>query len=174
MRFMYLLEHRGWERIYLGAGLVLYDTLGGAGAVPRHRHLTRRGARRVAPALRPNAMTGALTFYDTQCDDARHTLTLARTAVAYGARVATAVKVVGFPRRGDRVTGVDVRDLSTGEEFSIEARHVINAAGVWTDQLQELIGGRGKFQVRASKGVHLRRPARPDRRRRSVRRARRT
>ena len=155
MRFMYLLEHRGWERIYLGAGLVLYDTLGGAGAVPRHRHLTRRGARRVAPALRPNAMTGALTFYDTQCDDARHTLTLARTAVAYGARVATAVKVVGFPRRGDRVTGVDVRDLSTGEEFSIEARHVINAAGVWTDQLQELIGGRGKFQVRASKGVHL-------------------
>jgi glycerol-3-phosphate dehydrogenase len=155
MRFMYLLEHRGWERFYLGAGLMLYDTLGGAGAVPRHRHLTRRGARRVAPALRPDAMRGALTFYDTQCDDARHTLTLARTAAAYGARVATGLKVIGFPRRGDRVNGVDVRDLTTGEEFSIEARHVINAAGVWTDELQALIGGGGKFQVRASKGVHL-------------------
>jgi glycerol-3-phosphate dehydrogenase len=155
MRFMYLLEHRGWERLYLGAGLVLYDTLGGAGAVPRHRHLTRRAARRVAPALRPNAMTGAVTFYDTQCDDARHTLTLARTAAGYGARVATGLEVVGFPRQGGRVAGVDVRDLTAGEQFSIEARHVINAAGVWTDQLQELIGGPGKFRVRASKGVHL-------------------
>ena len=155
MRFMYLLEHRGWERLYLGAGLVLYDTLGGAGAVPRHRHLTRRAARRVAPALRRDAMTGALTFYDTQCDDARHTLTLARTAAAYGAQVATRLEVVGFPRRADRVAGVEVRDLTTGQEFSIEGRHVINAAGVWTDELQELIGGRGRFAVRASKGVHL-------------------
>jgi glycerol-3-phosphate dehydrogenase len=155
MRFMYLLEHRAWERLYIGAGLVLYDTLGGAGAVPRHRHLTRQGARRVAPSLRPEAMTGALTFYDAQCDDARHTLTLARTAVAYGAHVATGVKVVGFLRTGDRVSGVTVRDVAGREEFSIDARHVVNAASVWTDELQEMVGGRGKFHVRASKGVHL-------------------
>jgi glycerol-3-phosphate dehydrogenase len=155
MRFMYLLEHRGWERLYLGAGMVLYDTLGGAGAVPRHRHLTRRGARRVAPALRPDAMTGAVTFYDTQCDDARHTLTLARTAAAYGAQVASRAQVVGFRRRGGRVTGVDVRDLLGGEELSIDARHVVNAGGVWTDDLQALVGGPGAFQVRASKGVHV-------------------
>jgi len=155
MRFMYLLEHRAVERLYLGAGLVLYDTLGGAGALPRHRHLSRRAALRVAPALRADAMTGAVTFYDTQCDDARHTLMLARTAAAYGAQVATRLKVVGFPRRAGRVEGVEVRDLTTGHEFSIRGRHVINAAGVWTDELQELIGGRGKFEVRASKGVHL-------------------
>lgn len=155
MKFMYLLEHRGWERLYLGAGLVLYDTLGGAGVVPRHRHLTRRGARRVAPALKPGSMTGALTFYDSQCDDARHTMTVARTAVAYGAQVATSVKVVGFHRRDGRVCGVDVEDLEGGGRFGIEASHVINAAGVWTDELQELVGGRGKFRVRASKGVHL-------------------
>ena len=155
MQFMYLLEHRAWERLYLGAGLVLYDTLGGAGAVPRHRHLSRRGARRVAPALRPEAMTGALTFYDSQCDDARHTMTLARTAAAYGACVATAVKVTGFRQRDGRVCGVDVQDLEDGSGFPIEARHVINAGGVWTDRLQEMVGGQGKFRVRASKGVHL-------------------
>ncbi len=155
MKFMYLLEHRGWERMYLGAGLFLYDTLGGAGAVPRHRHLSRRGARRVAPALKPDAMTGALSFYDSQCDDARHTMTLARTAVAYGAQVATSCKVVGFRHGDGRVLGVDVEDLEGGSRFAIEASHVINAAGVWTDQLQELVGGRAKFRVRASKGVHL-------------------
>ncbi|CAA9515818.1 MAG: Glycerol-3-phosphate dehydrogenase [uncultured Solirubrobacteraceae bacterium] len=152
---MYLLEHRGWERLYLGAGLVLYDTLGGAGAVPRHRHLTRRGARRVAPALKPDAAIGALTFYDSQCDDARHTMTVARTAAGYGAQVATGVKVVGFRRRDGRVCGVDAEDLEGGDRFGIEASHVVNAAGVWTDSLQDLLGGRGKFRVRASKGVHL-------------------
>lgn len=155
MRFMYLLEHRAWERLYLGAGLVLYDTLGGAGAVPRHRHLTRGGARRVAPALRPDAMTGAVTFYDTQCDDARHTLALARTAALYGAQVATRADVVGFLRQGGRVTGAAVRDRVTGEELAVEARHVVSAAGAWTGELQEVAGGARRLKVRASKGVHL-------------------
>jgi glycerol-3-phosphate dehydrogenase len=155
VRFMYLLEHPVWERLYIGSGLLLYDTLGGAGAVPRHRHLTRRRALRVAPALRPDSLRGALTFYDTQCDDARHTLTLARTAAAYGARVAAGAKVVGYLRKRDRIAGVRVRELETGEELDVEGRHVVNAGGVWTDELQELVGGRGKFQVRSSKGVHL-------------------
>src|SRR5579872_3766956 len=50
--FLWPLRHRGWERLYLGAGLILYDTLGGARSVPRHRHLSRRGARAAAPGLR--------------------------------------------------------------------------------------------------------------------------
>lgn len=155
MRFLYLLEHRVWERAYLGAGLALYDTLGGAGAVPRHRHLSRGATRRVAPALLPDAMTGAVSFYDTQCDDARHTLMVARTAAAHGAAVATGARVTGFTRSGERITGVEVTDLEGGTDFAIEAGHVVNAAGVWTDGLQERIGGRGQFHVRASKGVHV-------------------
>jgi glycerol-3-phosphate dehydrogenase len=155
IRFIYPLEHRGWERPYVGAGLVLYDTLGGAGAVPRHRHLTRRGAMAVAPALRHDSLTGAISFYDAQVDDARHTLALARTAVAHGAVVASAAKVVGFLRDGQQVTGVRVRDVESGGEFDLRGSHVINAAGVWTDEIQQLTGGRGQFRVRASKGVHI-------------------
>jgi hypothetical protein len=90
VRFIYPLVHRIWERGYLGAGLALYDTIGGAGAVPRHRHLTKRKARQLAPALRAEGLVGALTFYDAAVDDARHTLTLARTAAAYGADIASA------------------------------------------------------------------------------------
>jgi glycerol-3-phosphate dehydrogenase len=155
MRFMYLLEHRAWERTYLGAGLVLYDTLGGAGALPRHRHLSRSSARRLAPGVRADAMTGAVTFYDTQCDDARHTLTVARTAAAYGAQVVTRAEVVGFARAGGRVGGAVVRDLVEGEELAVEARHVVNATGVWTEELQALAAESGDLRVRASKGVHL-------------------
>jgi glycerol-3-phosphate dehydrogenase len=146
---------RSWERAYIGAGVLLYDTLGGAGAVPRHRHLSRRKALELAPALRPDALVGAIQYYDAQVDDARHTVTLARTAALYGAAMASSARVVGFLREGEQVAGVRVRDLESGDEIDVRAREVINATGVWTDELQELVGGRGKFRVRASKGIHL-------------------
>ncbi|HEY3004245.1 MAG TPA: glycerol-3-phosphate dehydrogenase/oxidase [Kribbellaceae bacterium] len=153
--FLFPLTRGGWERGYVGSGVLLYDTLGGARAVPRHRHLTRRGALRLAPALRPDALTGAIRYYDAQVDDARHTMTLARTAAHHGAAVASSARVTGLLREGERVTGARVRDLESGAELDVLAHHVVNATGVWTDDIQEMLGGRGRFQVRASKGIHL-------------------
>jgi glycerol-3-phosphate dehydrogenase len=152
--FLYpLTEH--WERPYVGAGMMLYDTLGGYKGLKRHRHLTKRGALRIAPALKPDALVGGIQYYDAQVDDARHTLTVARTAARYGAAVASNAPVVGFLREGEHVTGVRVRDLRTGRELEVRSQQVINATGVWTDDVQALVGERGKFKVRASKGVHL-------------------
>ncbi len=153
--FMYPLEHRGWERPYTAAGLLLYDTMGGPRSVPGQRHLTRAGALRMAPALRRDALVGAIRYYDAQTDDARHTMTVARTAARYGAVVRTSTQVVGFLREADRVAGVRVRDVEDGREVDVHAHAVINATGVWTDELQRLSGGRGRFRVRASKGVHI-------------------
>ncbi len=144
-----------WQHAYIGAGLVLYDSLGGHEGLPRHRHLTRRGALKIAPALKKDALVGAIQYYDAKVDDARHTLTVARSAAAMGAAVASNARVVGFLREGERVTGVRVRDQLGGEEIDVRSREVVNATGVWTDDVQHLIGERGKFQVRASKGVHL-------------------
>ncbi|KUL35294.1 glycerol-3-phosphate dehydrogenase/oxidase [Actinoplanes awajinensis] len=155
VRFLYPLKHRGWERLYAGAGVTLYDTMAMSGALPHHRHLTRRGALRACPALRKESLVGALQYYDAQLDDARHTMFLARTAAAYGAHVANRVEVVGFLREGERVTGVRVRDLEHDRTFEIRAQQVINASGVWTDETQSLVGERGQFHVRASKGIHL-------------------
>jgi glycerol-3-phosphate dehydrogenase len=148
-----LTEH--WQRAYIGAGLLLYDTLGGHQGLKRHRHLTKRGALRIAPALKKDALVGAIQYYDAKVDDARHTLTTARTAAALGAAVASNARVVGFLREGERVTGVRVRDEVSGDAFDVRAREVVNATGVWTDDVQHLVGERGKFQVRASKGIHL-------------------
>ena len=64
-------------------------------------------------------------------------------------------RVVGFPREGERVTGVQVRDELSGDVIDVRSREVVNATGVWTDDLQDLVGERGKFRVPASKGVHL-------------------
>jgi glycerol-3-phosphate dehydrogenase len=153
--FLFPLEQR-WETPYVGAGMILYDTLGGGHqGVPRHRHLSKRKAMRVAPALRDDAMIGAFQYYDAQVDDARHTMTVARTAAHYGAAVANNIAVVGFLREGERVTGVVAKDAHSGEEINVRAKQVINCTGVWTDDIQNMVGERGKFHVRASKGVHL-------------------
>jgi glycerol-3-phosphate dehydrogenase len=153
--FLYPLEHRVWERGYVGAGMVLYDEMAGHAGVPRHRHLTKRQALRIAPGLKPDALIGGIQYYDAKVDDARHTLTVARTAAYYGAAVANNAPVVGFLREGERVTGVRVRDVASGREIEVRAQQVINSTGVWTDDLQHLVGERGKFRVRASKGIHL-------------------
>ncbi len=82
-------------------------------------------------------------------------MTVARTAAGHGAHVATRTKVTGFLREGERVVGVRAVDLETGRELEIRARVVVNAAGVWTDEIQEMVGGRGSLDVQASKGIHL-------------------
>ena len=157
--FVFPLTHHVWERAYVGAGVGLYDTLafslGGPRGLPAHRHLTRKAALRLAPALRKSAFNGAVQYWDAQVDDARFVLTLARTAATFGAHVASRTEVVGFLREGARVTGVRARDLETGAELDIRAQQVVNATGVWTDDIQALVGGRGMINVRASKGVHL-------------------
>jgi glycerol-3-phosphate dehydrogenase len=142
-------------------------------ALRRGRHRPLRRARRVrrqppppppapvqagrpplVPSLRADALTGAITYSDAQVDDARHTMSLVRTAAHHGAAVAASAQVVDLLRDGERVTGVRVRDVETGDELDIRARQTVNATGVWTDQIQDMAGG-AALRVRASKGVHL-------------------
>jgi glycerol-3-phosphate dehydrogenase len=153
--FLVPLQHRGWERFYIGAGVSLYDVLGGARSMPRHRYLSRRRASRIAPALRGGARHGAIQYFDAQADDARYTVTLARTAASYGAVAVSRAAVTGFLREGERVTGASVTDLEDGHQIAVRARRVISAAGVWTSDIHAMAGVRGDLAVRASKGVHI-------------------
>ena len=152
--FLFPLTHPLWERFYIGAGVQLYDRLGGSKHLPGHRHLTRRGAISVMPSLRDDAFVGAIRYFDAQVDDARHTMEIARTAAAYGAVTTISTRVNDLLREGERVVGARVRDQESGEEIDVQARQVINATGVWTDEVQDLVG-RGRIKVRASKGIHL-------------------
>ncbi len=157
--FLFPFTHYGWERAYIGAGVSMYDLLavsrGQVRGLPVHRQLTRSRALRLAPSLNKSALTGALLYWDAQVDDARYVVDLVRTAAAYGARVASRTQVTGFLREGERVTGVRAVDLESGAELLIRAQQVVNATGVWTDEIQAMVGGRGSINVRASKGIHL-------------------
>jgi glycerol-3-phosphate dehydrogenase len=156
--FLFPFKRRAIDRFYIGAGVFLYDMLGllgGVRAVPGHRHLSKRGALQIAPALREDALVGGVQYYDAQVDDARHTMMLARTAASYGAALATSARVTTLLREDDRVVGATVRDLEADQDLTVRAGHVINATGVWTDDLNEMLGGRTNLEVRPSKGIHI-------------------
>ena len=154
--FLYPLYKKVVERPYVGAGLVLYDAMEGKRRpVPFHKHMTAKGALKIAPALAQGRLAGAMRYYDAQVDDARYTLTVARTAAAHGAVIATRVSAVSVSREGDAISGAGVRDEETGRSFSVAAARVVICAGVWTDLVHELAGVSAGYQVRMSKGVHI-------------------
>ena len=156
LKFIFPLTHRGWERVMMFGGFTLYDLMGGAKSVPMQKHLTRKGVLKVTPGLKEDAVVGGVRYYDTLVDDARHTMTVLRTAAEYGASVRTGTEVIGFEKdnRG-RITAAKVRDLETGRETTVKGKVFINATGVWNDKIQDLAGAEGKFTVHASKGVHI-------------------
>ena len=154
--FLYPIAHRVWERPYVGAGLTLYDTLGGLQpSVPRHSHLSKSAALRAFPSLRPDTIAGAIRYHDAQVDDARHTLELARTAAAHGAALVSGARVVGIARDGERVVGARVVDAMDGTEHDVPARVVVNATGVWAGLTEQLAGVESPIRMRPSKGVHI-------------------
>ena len=154
--FLYPIAHRIWERPYVGAGLTLYDTLGGLQpSVPRHSHLSKSAALRAFPSLRADTIAGAIRYHDAQVDDARHTLELARTAAAHGAHLVSAAGVVGIARDGDRVVGARVTDAMDGTDHDVPARVVVNATGVWAGLTEQLAGIEDPIRMRPSKGVHI-------------------
>src|SRR4051795_6252491 len=156
VEFIYPLEKAVWDRAYVGAGVGVYDVLGAGRGVPHHlRHLSKKATLRSFRSGKPGAIKGGIAFYEGQLDDARHTMTIARKAADYGVAVASSVRVTAFVRDGTAVTGAVATDLESGTEFTIKAAVTINAAGVWTDEIQAMIGGKGQFRVQASKGVHV-------------------
>lgn len=159
MPFLYPLRHHVYERAYTFAGISLYDALAhstrSARRVPRQRQLSRRRMYQANPGLRPGSFTGGIEYYDAQVDDARFVVTLVRTAAALGVVALNRVVATGIERDDGRVVGAHVRDLESDLEFTIRARSVIFATGVWTEEAESLAGKEQPLRVQPSKGVHI-------------------
>ena len=156
LSFLYPLHKRYIDRIYVGAGLMLYDLLRGTmRAVPWHSHISTADMRNIARSLDPNKVIGGLLYYDAQVDDARHTLMIARTAKEHGAALVTGIRCVGALRVNGEIAGAQVRDVKSGEEFSVKAKVVIGAAGIWNESLYEKFELTPGYKIKMSKGVHI-------------------
>jgi len=158
LSFLYPLRRRVVERLYVGAGILLYDLLARTRkgqALPFQRQLSRRRTLALAPALRADAFVGSVQYWDAQEDDARHTMSVLRTAASYGAVVATRVEVTGLLREGERVAGVSATRTETGDVLDIRTKVVVSATGAWTEKFEELAGMNRALKVQPAKGVHL-------------------
>ena len=154
--FLYPLQEKLKERTYVGAGMALYDALRGfKRALPWHKHLTQKRISEIAPSLRLDVVTGGYQYFDAQVDDARHTMTIARTAAKYGAVITTRTKCEELIKSGKSVVGAVVRDLESDQVIQVKAKATIMAAGVWSDPLHSSYGLKPGYGVRMSKGAHI-------------------
>jgi glycerol-3-phosphate dehydrogenase len=154
LSFVYPLHKKYWDRIYVGAGLMLYDLLRGKlRAVPWHKHISFGEMRNEARSLNPEIVTGGLVYYDAQVDDARHTVMVARTAKDYGAHIVTGATVTQITRTPERVTGAVVS--VDGQSINVKSQVVIAAAGIWNEELYQQFGLKPGYKIKMSKGVHI-------------------
>ncbi len=140
----------GWK---IDLGLWMYDKL--AQSPEKHHRLEPEEVAAVAPGLLTEDLDRALVYRDAMADDARLTLAVAATAAAFGARFLTYARVEkALRRRSGELRGVRVRDLETGTVHRVEAGVVVNATGVWVDELRDRLGLEGTH-LRPSRGSHI-------------------
>lgn len=145
-----------WEAPFYGVGLKLYDLLAGKYGFGPSRLLSRDETLERLPALDPEGLLGGVVYYDGQFDDARLLVHLAMTATDLGAAVVNYCPATGFLRGADGyVNGVTAMDSETGEELTIPARIVVNATGVFSDQVRRMIDPEADELVTTSQGIHL-------------------
>jgi glycerol-3-phosphate dehydrogenase len=139
----------------LGSAMWMYDLTGGLRIGRVHRRLKADEARAHMPTL-ADRLSWAYLYYDAQTDDARLTLTLARTAALdFGATVVNHAAVTRLVKTGDRVTGAVVDAGAGAGEVEVRARVVINATGVWADDVRALDEGTYADTIRPAKGIHI-------------------
>ncbi|MBY0551044.1 MAG: glycerol-3-phosphate dehydrogenase/oxidase [Candidatus Obscuribacterales bacterium] len=137
-------------------GIGLYDLLTmTAGRTSSHAHLSKKAVFQTAPALSPDIVTGGIKFHDAITDDTRMVLTVFKSAFDHGAILVNYVDARGLKMEGGRIVAVDCHDRFTGEDFTVSCKACVNATGVWTDEICNLVSGEPEQRVTPSKGTHI-------------------
>ena len=139
----------------LDIGLWMYDALAGWNNIHRHRHITREQVLESAPSLVTQGLKEGFVYYDAQTNDARLTMAVIRTAAQYGATIVNYAEVTSFLSENGKVYGARVHDRLGDQEYTVRARHIVNATGVYSEQVEELTDAEPMVHVEPSKGVHL-------------------
>jgi glycerol-3-phosphate dehydrogenase len=145
-----------WEAPFYGIGMKVYDALAGKYGFGASHNLSKDETIQRLPTIETEGLRGGVIYHDGQFDDARLLLDLAQTAASQGAVLLNYVRVEALEKDVDGyVRGVLARDLETGEGLSLSARVVVNATGVFTDQVRQMDDPTAPSMIRPSQGVHL-------------------
>jgi len=147
--------YRWHELPYYGTGLKLYDLLAGRFRLGWSHWISAAEVQNRIPTIRGQGLRGGIVYTDAQFDDARLAITLARTLVELGATALNYAPVLGFTKTNNRITGILAWDSETGDAYTIAARVVINAAGVYVDALRRLDDAGVRPLLTVSQGAHL-------------------
>lgn len=156
-------SYRWWETPFYGMGLKMYDALAGKAGLGKTEFLNRDETLACLPTAQPHGLKGGVKYWDGQFNDARLALALARTAASHGALLVNYCRAADLVYEDGRVAGLVCEDTQTALQYRIKARCVVNAAGVWVDELRQKDGaanggdGRRPTQpiVAPSQGVHI-------------------
>ncbi|MGE9296124.1 MAG: glycerol-3-phosphate dehydrogenase/oxidase [Puniceicoccales bacterium] len=144
-----------WEGPFYGIGMKVYDQLAGKLGLAPSRHLSREETIKQIPTVEQKNLIGGVIYHDGQFDDSRLAVNLAQTASELGAVMANYCKCVGLLKEKDVVSGVIVNDIETGDQYEVRARSVINATGVFVDDVRRMDDAKASNIVAVSQGIHI-------------------
>jgi glycerol-3-phosphate dehydrogenase len=144
-----------WEGPFYTVGLKVYDVMAGRMGLGPSHHISREEAMQALPNIETAGLKGGIIYHDGQFDDARMLVSMAQTCQNYGGQVINYMKVTGLIKENNLVSGVHARDEESGEEFNIRAKVLINATGVFADEILKMDTPGAANMIRPSQGIHL-------------------
>lgn len=144
-----------WQKIYYGTGLKLYDLMSGKLSLGPTRVISSKKAKFLLPAINSEKLSGAVIYQDGQFDDARLAINLAQTIADNGGTALNYCKVTGLVKQDTKITGVKLVDEIEHRQFEIKCKVVINAAGIFTDEVLKMDDAASKNIILPSQGIHL-------------------
>ncbi len=147
--------YQWWAAPFYGIGLKMYDMLAGKLNLKSSRYVSKEEALRHAPTLKQDGLKGGILYYDGQFDDSRLAITLLRTFEQHGGVALNYTPVVGLLKDGAKIAGVTLRDSESGETIEARASVVVNATGVFVDDIRRMENPQAKAMLSPSQGVHV-------------------
>ena len=144
-----------FARIKYLIGLKLYDLLAGRYRFGTSRSVSRENVLAALPHLERQGLIGGVQYFDGRFDDARLAINLAQTAAEKGAVLLNYCKVAALQKEAGKISGVTAVDLESKKEYNLHAKTIINATGVFVDEVLRMDQPEAKPMVRPSQGVHL-------------------
>jgi len=144
-----------WEGPFYGIGMKVYDQLAGKLGLSPSKHLDKQETIDLIPTVEQENLVGGVIYHDGQFDDSRLAVNLAQTAEELGGALVNYCRCTGLVKENDMICGVEVTDMETGKEFTVKGRTVINATGIFVDELRQQDDPEAKGIIQVSQGIHF-------------------
>lgn len=149
-------SYEWWNGPFYGVGMKVYDALAGKLGINKSKNLSKEETLEKIPTLEPDGLRGGVIYYDGQFDDSRLSINLAQTMYDQGGIPLNYMKVTGLEKNGQGfIQGVKVRDMINGEAHELNARVVVNATGIFTDDILEMDEEGHQQIIQYAQGIHL-------------------